>query len=67
MDLARSLFQDQIVLRLFNDPDDPNDVEKVPEMPSLKQELEGAKSQESPVLMDLKLEKLKVQEQVITL
>lgn len=50
---------DQIVLRLFNDPDDPNDVEKVPEMPSLKQELEGAKSQESPVLMDLKLEKLK--------
>ncbi|XP_078287467.1 uncharacterized protein LOC144611973 [Rhinoraja longicauda] len=50
---------DQIVLRLFNDPDDQNEVEKVPEMPSLKQELEGAKSQESPVLMDLKLEKLK--------
>ncbi|XP_051865574.1 uncharacterized protein LOC127567006 isoform X2 [Pristis pectinata] len=50
---------DQVVLRLFSDPEDPNEVEKAPETPSLKQESEGPKSQESPALRDLKLEKLK--------
>ncbi|XP_062894161.1 uncharacterized protein LOC134340642 [Mobula hypostoma] len=49
---------DQVVICLFNDPEDGNK-EKVPETPSLKQEQEGPKSQESPALVDLKLEKLK--------
>uniref|UniRef100_UPI00398F6916 uncharacterized protein isoform X2 n=1 Tax=Pristiophorus japonicus TaxID=55135 RepID=UPI00398F6916 len=53
---------DQIVLRLFNDSEDPNEVEKATETPSLKQELERPKSKPGLGLVDLKLEKLKVLE-----
>ncbi|XP_078390747.1 uncharacterized protein LOC144672700 isoform X2 [Cetorhinus maximus] len=50
---------DQIVLRLFNDSEDPNEVEKATETPSLKEELERPKSKQDPSLVDLKLVKLK--------
>ncbi|XP_072350012.1 uncharacterized protein troap isoform X2 [Scyliorhinus torazame] len=46
---------DQIVLRLFDDSEEPNEVEKATETPSLKEELERPKSR----LVDLKLVKLK--------
>ncbi|XP_038642364.1 uncharacterized protein LOC119958141 isoform X2 [Scyliorhinus canicula] len=46
---------DQIVLRLFDDSEEPNEVEKAAETPSLKEQLERPKSR----LVDLKLVKLK--------
>ncbi|XP_069761822.1 uncharacterized protein [Narcine bancroftii] len=50
---------DQVVLRLFNGPDNPNEVGKAPETLSLKQRSEGRNYQESPAILDRKLEKLK--------
>ncbi|XP_072423245.1 uncharacterized protein [Chiloscyllium punctatum] len=50
---------DQIVLRLFNDSEEPNEVEKATETPSLKEELERPKTNQGPSLVDLKLVKLK--------
>ncbi|XP_078057112.1 uncharacterized protein LOC144481832 [Mustelus asterias] len=50
---------DQIVLRLFNDPDELNEGEKVTETASFKEELERPKSRQGPRLVDLKLVKLK--------
>ncbi|XP_048474865.1 uncharacterized protein LOC109921491 [Rhincodon typus] len=49
---------DQIVLRLFSDPEEP-EVEKATETPSLKEELERPKTNQGPSLVDLKLVKLK--------
>ncbi|XP_067880809.1 uncharacterized protein [Heterodontus francisci] len=49
---------DQIVLRLFNDSEEPNEVEKA-ETTSLKEELERSKSKQGLGLVTLKLEKLK--------
>ncbi|GCC41501.1 hypothetical protein chiPu_0025040, partial [Chiloscyllium punctatum] len=51
--------EDQIVLRLFNDSEEPNEVEKATETPSLKEELERPKTNQGPSLVDLKLVKLK--------
>ncbi|XP_067832661.1 uncharacterized protein [Heptranchias perlo] len=50
---------DRIVLRLFNDSEDPHEAEKATETPGLKQELETPKSKQGPGLVDVKQGKLK--------